>query len=329
MTFRLKRMKTMRSKAAFPDDCPSPAISGWPGCGLQDLAYTYDPAGNVTFVKDLAQQRIFFRNQRIEPNNQYTYSAEYRLIEAVGREQLGQADKAPVPGAAPLPTVDHPNQINAMGTYLEQYVWDPVGDILLMKHDSGDTRTPGWTRKYTYNDGNRLTALEVSGAIENYTYDTHGNITSMPSLPVLQWDYMGQLRSSARQALSNDRTPETTYYVYDSSGSRVRKVTERQTDEANPGSRILKERIYVGGAELYRTYSGDGQIKTLERETLHVVMGSDTVALIETRTKGNEDGNPAQFTRYQLANYLNSVLVELDDQARVRIRTPGPITNAY
>ncbi|KAG7284482.1 hypothetical protein NEMBOFW57_010857 [Staphylotrichum longicolle] len=317
LTFRLRRMRTTRSKTAFPDDCPSPAISGWPGCGLQDLEYTYDPAGNVTFVKDSAQQRIFFRNQRVDPSNEYTYSAEYRLIEAVGREQLGQAGKAPVPGAAPLPTVEHPNQTTAMGTYLEQYVWDSVGNILVMKHDSGDARTPGWTRKYTYGDGNRLTSSEVSGAIEKYTYDAHGNITSMPSLPVMQWNYQDQLRSSARQAPSNGRTPETTYYTYDSSGSRVRKVTERQTDEANPGPRILKARIYVGGCEIYRTYSGDGQSKTLERGTLHVVMGSDTVALVETRTEGDEDGNPANFTRYQLANYLNSVLVELDDQARI------------
>ncbi len=72
-----------------------------------------------------------------------------------------------------------------MGTYLEQYVWDPVGNILLMKHDSGDARPPGWTRKYTYGNGNRLTALEVSGVVENYTYDAHSNITSMLGLPVL------------------------------------------------------------------------------------------------------------------------------------------------
>ncbi|KAJ4032988.1 hypothetical protein NW756_014037 [Fusarium oxysporum] len=316
-TFRLRRMRTTRSKAAFPDDCPNPAISGWPGCQLQDLAYTYDPAGNVTFVKDSAQQRIFFRNQRVEPSNEYTYSAEYRLIEAVGREQLGQAGKPPIPGASPLPTVDHPNQDKAMGTYLEQSVWDSVGNIISMKHNRGDVKTPGWTRNNTYGDGNRLHATEVSGATESYTYDAHGNITSMPSLPVMQWDYQSQLRATARRAPSNGRTPETTYYTYDSSGSRVRKVTERQADDANPEPRISKERIYVGGREIYRTYSGDGQTKTLERETLHVAMGADTVALVETRTVGDESGNPGQLTRYQLANYLSSVLVELDDKAQI------------
>ena len=32
---------------------------------------------------------IFFRNQRVEPSNDYTYDAIYRLILASGREQLG------------------------------------------------------------------------------------------------------------------------------------------------------------------------------------------------------------------------------------------------
>jgi YD repeat-containing protein len=306
LTFRLRRMRTTRNTSTFPG-----------ASLLQDLTYTYDPAGNVTFVKDAAQQQIFFRNQQVDPSNEYTYSSEYRLIEAVGREQLGQAGQRPVPGASPLPTVEHPNQSSAMGTYLEQYVWDAVGNIMVMKHDSSDAKTPGWTRKYTYGDGNKLMSSEVSGAIESYTYDAHGNMLSMPSLPVMKWDYQNQLRSTARQASSNGQTPETTYYTYDSGGARVRKVTERQTDDANPGPRILKERMYVGNCEIYRTYSGDGQTKTLERETLHVGMGSDTIAMVETRTVGDEDGNPSQLTRYQLANYLNSVLVEVDDQAQV------------
>ncbi len=112
------------------------------------------------------------------------------------------------------------------------------------------------------------------------------------------WDFHDQVRSTARQAASYDRIPETTYYTYDGSVARVRKVTERQIDEANPGPRILKERIYVLGCELYRTYSGDGQTKTLERETLLVALVADKIALAETRA-GEEDENPSQLTRYQ------------------------------
>jgi hypothetical protein len=59
-------------------------------CGLQNLHYTYDPPGNITHIQDDGQQTIYFRNQRVEPSNDYTYDALYRLIQAEGREHLGQ-----------------------------------------------------------------------------------------------------------------------------------------------------------------------------------------------------------------------------------------------
>ena len=76
-----------------PSDDPQPATSPrWPRQRrLQNLHYTYDPAGNITHIQDDAQQTIFFRNQRVEPSNDYTYDALYRLIQATGREHLGQA----------------------------------------------------------------------------------------------------------------------------------------------------------------------------------------------------------------------------------------------
>ena len=35
-------------------------------CGLQNLHYNYDPAGNITHIQDDAQQTIYFRNKRVE-----------------------------------------------------------------------------------------------------------------------------------------------------------------------------------------------------------------------------------------------------------------------
>ena len=53
---------------------------------LQSLHYTYDPAGNITHIRDDAQQTLWFSNQQVEPHCDYTYDALYRLIEATGRE---------------------------------------------------------------------------------------------------------------------------------------------------------------------------------------------------------------------------------------------------
>jgi RHS repeat-associated protein len=112
-------------------------------------------------------------------------------------------------------------------------------------------------------------------------------------------------------------TPETTWYAYDAAGQRVRKVTERQAAVGQTPTRA-KERIYLGGFEVYREYEKDGATVKLERETLHVMDDEQRIALVETRTQdqGN-DPAPAQLTRYQLANHLGSASLELDDQAQI------------
>ncbi len=78
----------------------------------------------------------------------------------------------------------------------------------------------------------------------------------------------------------------------------------------------MKERVYLGSFELYREYGGDGRIVNLERETLHLIDDKQRVALVETRTQGN-DGSLAQLIRYQFSNHLDSVCLELDDQAKI------------
>jgi RHS repeat-associated protein len=88
-------------------------------------------------------------------------------------------------------------------------------------------------------------------------------------------------------------------------------VIERQN-----GNR-QKERIYLDGYELYREYNGaDGNV-TLERETLHVMDGQHRVALVETRTRGGDDGLPTQLVRYQFGNQLGSAILELDEAGQI------------
>ena len=50
----------------------------------------------------------------------------------------------------------------------------------------------------------------------------------------------------------------------------------------------MKERIYLGGFEIYREYNGDGTQPVLERETLHIMDDKQRIALVETRTKGDD-----------------------------------------
>ena len=337
LTLRLRHLLTRRNAETYPDDCPQPPPAGWPGCQVQNLHYTYDPAGNITHIRDEAQQTIYFRNRRVEPSTEYTYDALYRLIEASGREHLGQNNK-PIPHShddALRTMLPHPGDGNAMGTYIERYVYDAVGNFLNMQHRGSNPVNPGWTRTYFYEEtsliedgtdgilkkrSNRLSRTTVGNGSPipgSYTYDAHGNMISMPHLSNMEWDFKDQLQATARQVRNDGGTPETTYYVYDSTGERVRKVTECQAESDHDPVR-KDERIYLGGFERCRRYKANGTSIKLERETLHIMDDKQRIAMVETKTIDTDhDPSPVQLVRYQINNHLGSSTIELDDQARI------------
>jgi RHS repeat-associated protein len=313
-TFRLIHLQTLRGNER-----------------LQDLLYSYDPVGNITHIQDSAdtQNIIYFRNRRVEPSNDFIYDAVYRLIQATGREHLGQTGGMPQSPTlisnndVPKMNLPHPGNGNAMGTYAEYYDYDPVGNIIKLVHCGTDPSHPGWTRSFVYNErsliqaelmNNRLSRTSIGPVSENYTYDIHGNVTSMPHLPFMQWNYWDRLQATSKQRI-NGGMPQTTYYVYDTSGQRVRKVTEREAAIGQSPTR-KEERIYINDFEVYRKYSGNGTKVKLERQTLHIMDDTRRIALVETRTHG-EDDSQERVIRYQLSNHLGSSSLELDEVGRI------------
>jgi RHS repeat-associated protein len=290
---------------------------------LQYLRYAYDPVGNITQIIDNTQQTIYFNNQVVSPTANYVYDAIYRLIAADGREHIGQV-------TTPQPTWDdkfrvnlpQPNEEQAMRRYSEAYQYDAVGNIEQIIHYLGSlsssTNPSGsvaWRRTYAYDEpneipkNNRLTSINVgttnAGRIyEQYTYNEHGNMTTMPHLAEMGWDFKDQLQ---RVDLGGGGTA---YYVYNTTGQRVRKVTERQN-----GSR-QKERFYLGGFEVYREYESRGSTVTIERQTLHITDNKENIAFVDTKTQGN-DNSPKHLILFQFSNHLGSAALELDDQGAI------------
>jgi RHS repeat-associated protein len=297
---------------------------------VQDLAYYYDPVGNVTQIADDAdtQDVIFFRNQRVDPSASYWYDPLYRLITATGREHVGQTGAGDLAPPQQITNDDSfrtglpwPGEGKAMGKYTETYTYDAAGNILSMGHRVGSA---GWTRWYTYAEtsqivaaetGNRLSTTSLPGDLASgpytglYQHDAHGNMTLMPHLATLTWDEDDRLRSTARQPGT-----QATFYAYNGGGQRVRKVTDWQSPA--PQATAKTERIYLGAIEIYREYANDGTTITLSRETLHVADGEKAIVLVETRTAGS-DKAPVQLMRYQFGNHLGSALLELDDQSNI------------
>ena len=307
-TFRLNHLTTTRTTD---------------GGRLQDLSYTYDPVGNVTAIRDDAQQTIYFRNRIVEPSAEYEYDALYRLVLATGREHLGQNATGRL--NPPRQTnhddsfrtnLPHPGDGEALGNYTERYEYDAVGNILRMIHEAGAAGS--WRRRYGYAaDSNRLLRTSLPGDADDgpysarYSYDAHGNMTSMPHLPLMEWDFKDQLHAARQQVVTEGGSGETAYYVYDSSGERAHKVIERA------GGSVKEERFYLGGFEIYRERS-NGRV-TLERETLHIMDDQRRIALVETKTI---DADAPPFTlvsliRYQLGNHLSSASLELDGAGEI------------
>ena len=329
LTFRLAHLYTRRG-VAFTDDCdnthpPPPTIAApdtppqGKACGLQNLHYTYDPAGNITYIRDDAQQTVFFNNSTIEPSNVYTYDALYRLIRAEGREHAVQNNiQRDAKKFEPIIGIPFPNSPEALQRYTEEYAYDPVGNILGVHHTGGTVER--WVRWYQYPlDSNRLLATRLPGdqnklpdyaATPGYTgkysYDAHGNMTTMPHLPTMEWDFKDQLRASQQQRVSNGGTGEKTYYIYDAAGQRVRKITELANGN------LKDERMYLGDFEIYRQHSGADA--GLVRESLHIMDDKQRIALVETRT---DTPTSEQLIRYQFGNHLGSASLELDKQAQV------------
>jgi RHS repeat-associated protein len=339
LTFLPTRIYTRRGPA-FTTDCqnpqPPPDAIAAPAdpppdtpCGLQNLQYTYDPIGNVVRVADLAQHTIYFRNRRVDASSDYSYDALYRLIEATGREHLGQGGGAPINHSyndfarIGLP---HPNDGNAMGRYVEQFEYDDIGNVKTIRHVGLDPAQPGWTRTFTYAEAsqlepaktsNCLTSSKVGGTTEVFStagdgFDAHGNMLRMPHLALMQWDFRDQLQMTQRQVVGISDTEgaahdgECTFYVYDASGRRVRKLTR------SLGGALREERVYLGSAEVYRRYD-----EPLTRETLHVMDGHQRVAMVETRTAGHDPGVPATRITYQHTEHTGSTTLTLDRDANV------------
>lgn len=296
LTFRLEHLETLRGMER-----------------LQDVLYTYDSAGNITAVRDDAQPIIHHYGEVVEPESEYRYDAIYRLIEASGREHIGQASQPHTTWNDRFRIgLAHPNDGKKMRNYSEFYSYDEVGNILLFDHNA---KNGNWDRAYKYMENsltehnrrsNRLSCTVVhpkgqQPIQEPYTYDPHGNMKSMPHLENIEWDFKDQMQHAKKGH-------EQVYYVYDVGGQRVRKVAEK-----NNGS-VIEERIYLGSFEIFWKREG---ASILERETLHIMDDKQRIAMVETRIKDtkNSDRVPRQLLRYQLGNQLGSSVMELDKDA--------------
>jgi RHS repeat-associated protein len=247
---------------------------------LQDLNYEYDAVGNITQITDDAQQTHYFNNQVITPTGTYTYDALYRLISATGREltALTAPTHEDFPNNIPVPNP----AANAMQNYNHSYSYDALGNIL----------QDAW-KTYEYAIANNY-LLGNDNIANQFTYDAHGNTTSMPHLSSMLWNEKDELVSASNGTFIS-------FYNYDAQGNRTRKVGVKNN--------VREEKYYINGYEVFRKETS-GNLD-FERKTINISNDEKVFVRIEQKTGESE------VIRYQYDNHLGSACLELDENGAI------------
>jgi RHS repeat-associated protein len=294
---------------------------------LQDIAYTYDPVGNITSTVDTSYKSVFHNNQKVKPLADYTYDALYRLKHASGRQHPGitattyrnnkKDGDFKQSKYSPLPT-----DANALEQYQETYTYDDAGNILSTRHSA----SVSWTRRQEIMPGsNQLKTISAQNGI-SYTYhiqyDNSGNQKQLDiNSPVpLTWNCCENM-VSAGIIERPDQPSDRDYYTYDSTELRTRKVVERL---ANGGAVTQKEtKIYLGNYEEKQVSreTQAGETTILKRHTLRMMDDQACVAMIHYWAQDDEtrevDQAGTRSFRYQLDNNIGSVAMEVDHDAQL------------
>jgi RHS repeat-associated protein len=283
---------------------------------VEDTSHMYDCMGRIARTLNAAQETVFYRNQRVEPVNEYWYDVHGRLVKTTGREMLSLGQKH---HQGPFSGPDMNGDIKQLTCYTETYKYDDAGNMLELRHDVADATIPSWTRIHRYKEpcciepdkmSNRLTSVSISGVESTpFRYNANGTMISLPGFSRVEWDAMDNLHCISTQIVKEGNkaaVPEMTFFVYDKDGTRVRKVTETSAT-----GRKMKETLYLGpAAEHSLTYGGDGVTLDSEMTTCHLFSttagpGANALVTIEHYLKSvNSKLENKTLQRYNVSNNL-------------------------
>jgi RHS repeat-associated protein len=318
---------------------------GWrpqaPAAPQLDLGYTYDLVGNILRIADRTPGCGTLNGPapaRDMLDRRFDYDALYRLRRATGREDSA----IPVPrpwddaprigyGSGQHGTPDQDNAPNLTRFYVESYRYDPAGNLLALRHESGGA---AWVRRFGMGGlapdaweaaiaphlegrawpaapGNRLTHVADGAALPAVThrYDANGNLEEETGSRRFGWNWSDRLVSFREQAGAGPASLQA-FYLYDAAGMRAKKLVRRQD-----GS--LAVTVYVDGLFEHHMRVSPGGARR-ENNTLHVMDDASRVARIRVgqgfadQGRGfGQDASPALV--YELADHLGSTTLSLDE----------------
>ncbi|WP_454690550.1 RHS repeat-associated core domain-containing protein [Achromobacter aloeverae] len=267
---------------------------------LQDLAYTYDPVGNVVGMTDNAAQAACFKNQATTAARAYTYDALYRLLSASGRENA-------VASGSPDTDNPGPDPVNYRN-YSRSYAYDLGGNLIRITPGNG---LPNRIMTVALASNRAVSNASATGAtpanVHATYFDAAGNANCLDGnmQQPMRWSGLNQLgclvtvQRSATDPAQNDRES----YAYDGDGRRVRKTGFAKAS----GAWNQADVIYLPGLEIRQQSAG---------EQLEVMVLDDGARVLNwTAGKPGDIGN--RQIRYRYGDRQNSCQIETDDTGAV------------
>lgn len=294
MTQRLAGIKTTR---------PARYSSG--ASALQDLRYTYDPVGNVLSVRNDAEATRFWRNQKMVPENIYTYDSHYQLASATGREMANAGQGRNLPHLTPFDSATYTQ-------YTRTYRYDRAGNLIQIRHSAPATNN-SYTTEITVSDrSNRavLSSLATDPRQVEALFGAAGQQNVLSPGQQLAWTPRAEVRYVApvtREGGLDDRES----YRYDSASQRVLKSSLQRT----AGGMLTQRVTYLPGLELRRTSVGEKVTESLQ------VMTVGESGRAQVRMLHWETGKPLDIAndqlRYSYDSLIGSSALELDGSGNV------------
>ncbi|KAG4271555.1 hypothetical protein FPRO04_10846 [Fusarium proliferatum] len=283
---------------------------------MEDTQYSHDVMHRVIQSSDAAQPVSYFNNTVVDARCCYTYDTIGRLSSAQGREDANT-------NARRKSSVGIPSDISRICRYTEEYEYDDANNITRVKHHAGP-KGQIWMRSYTYEEGslvkegelgNRLSCTSKSGQTEKWTYGDGantgfaGSVNAGGGMHSMSWGPFNRLKSCSRQIMKSG-TPETTWYVYNSEGRRVRKVTERSSSGSGD-ARKLKETFFFSTLHIYKCKTGDGSGHRKDKRYHLINSAEQKLVAIAEEDKSLSSESPL-LVRYHMSDKL-----ELDQSGLV------------
>ncbi|OQP31932.1 type IV secretion protein Rhs, partial [Morganella morganii] len=200
---------------------------------FQDLRYEYDPVGNVLCVTNSAEETRFWHNQKVVPENRYTYDTLYQLVSATGREMANAGQqRSSLPDISPFDKASYAN-------YTRNYIYDRAGNMTQIRHSApktGNNHTTDITVSQRSNRAVLKTLADTSEKVEAL-FTPGGQQTKFQPGQTLSWTARGELQQ-VTPVVRNGAAGDRESYRYDAGSQRILKTTVQET-----GSRTQTQQV--------------------------------------------------------------------------------------